>query len=52
MEPLDELTDVCISYLKTIGSNATKVSQICDNKDPLVYKAIENGSNSFEMNIF
>ena len=41
--PLDELTPDCINYLKSIGSNSTKVSEIVNNKDQIVYKAIENG---------
>jgi long-chain-fatty-acid--CoA ligase ACSBG len=43
MEPLDELTETCIEYLKRIGSNATRVSQVINSKDPVVYKAIDNG---------
>lgn len=43
MEPMDELTDICINYLKSIGCNATSVSEIVNNKDTAVYKAIENG---------
>ena len=43
MEPLDELTDICSTFLKSIGSNATTVSEIVNSKDSAVYKAIENG---------
>lgn len=43
LEPKDELTDDCIEWLKSIGSNSTKVSDIVDNKDPLVYQQIEKG---------
>ena len=43
LAPLDELTDECIRYLKAIGSNSTKVSQIVNNQDPKVYAAIEKG---------
>jgi long-chain-fatty-acid--CoA ligase ACSBG len=43
MEPQDELTNDCISFLKSIGSNSTKISDIVDNKDKIIYKEIENG---------
>ena len=44
---LDELTPACIDALKSIGSNSTRISDIIDNKDPLVYKKIENGKKSW-----
>jgi hypothetical protein len=44
LEPLDELMDDCIEYLKSIGSNSTRVSQIIENQDLKVYEAIEKGS--------
>ena len=43
MEPLDELTENCIHFLRKIGSSSSNVSQIVNNQDKLVYKAIENG---------
>ena len=43
MQPLDELDPDCVKYLQSIGSRSTKVSEIIDNKDPIVYKAIEDG---------
>ena len=43
MEPLDELTEGCIKYLKSIGSKSEYVSQIINNQDKIAYKAIENG---------
>jgi hypothetical protein len=44
MMPLDTLTSDCVKYLKSIGSKSTKVSDILDKKDEIVYKAIENGN--------
>ena len=44
MEPLDELADSCIEWLRRNGSSSTKVSQIINSKDPVVYKAIDNGN--------
>jgi long-chain-fatty-acid--CoA ligase ACSBG len=43
MEPLDELTDVCINYLKCLGTSMKTVSSIVGARDPTVYKTIENG---------
>lgn len=43
MEPLDELTENCIKFLRNIGSKSSCVSEIVNNQDKLVYKAIENG---------
>lgn len=43
MCPLDELTPECISFLETLGSKSKNVNDIIDNKDQIVYKAIENG---------
>lgn len=43
LAPLDELTEECIKYLSTIGSTSKRVSDIVDNKDSFVYKAIESG---------
>jgi hypothetical protein len=44
MEPLDDLADDCIAYLKSLGSNSTKVSQIVGNQDSKVYEAVEKGA--------
>jgi hypothetical protein len=43
MEPLDELTDECIKWLASIGSKAKTVSEVIENNDKKVYKAIEDG---------
>ena len=43
---MDNLNSDCIKYLNSIGSNSTKVSDIVNKKDPIVYKAIENGKIS------
>lgn len=42
-EPLDDLTNDCIAFLQSIGSKSTKVSDIVNHKDKIVYKEIENG---------
>jgi long-chain-fatty-acid--CoA ligase ACSBG len=44
MTPLDTLTPDCVKYLKSLKSNSTKVSEIINNNDPIVYKAIEDGN--------
>ena len=43
LEPLDDLTESCVNWIKSIGSKSTKISDIIKNKDPLVYKEIEDG---------
>jgi hypothetical protein len=43
LEPLDELADDCIEFLKLKGSKSTKVSECIGHKDSIVYKLIENG---------
>jgi long-chain-fatty-acid--CoA ligase ACSBG len=43
---MDDLTSDCIKLLQSIGSTATKVSQIFENKADPVYLAIESGFNS------
>jgi len=43
MMPKDELTKATIAWCKSIGSNATKVSEIVENKDEKVLTAIEEG---------
>lgn len=45
MLPLDQLTPECIQFLKSIGSNATTVSEVVNTKDRAVYQAIEDGKN-------
>ncbi|XP_061881058.1 long-chain-fatty-acid--CoA ligase ACSBG2-like isoform X2 [Entelurus aequoreus] len=42
-EPTDQLTDEAIMFCREIGVSATKVSEIMDNKEPAVYKAIREG---------
>ncbi|RNA00070.1 long-chain-fatty-acid-- ligase ACSBG2 [Brachionus plicatilis] len=42
-EPLDELNTECINYLESINSTSKNITDIIDNKDPIVYKAIEEG---------
>lgn len=42
-EPLDELTPEAIRFCRQVGSNATKVSEIVNNQDEAVYKAIQTG---------
>ena len=41
--PLNDLIPECVKYLQSIGSSSTKVSDIIDNKDTVVYKAIGEG---------
>jgi len=43
MAPLDQLTDDCVQFLTSIGSSSTKVSEVANNKDKLVYQEIEQG---------
>ena len=43
LEPLDDLTETCVNWIKSIGSKSTKVSDIINNKDSLVYKEIDKG---------
>ena len=50
--PLDTLTPNCIEFLKSKGSKATKVSEIVANRDPLVYKEIENGKTFIFKQLF
>jgi hypothetical protein len=46
MMPLDDLTEDCAQWLESIGSKAKKVSQIINQNDPAVYRAIDNGWNT------
>uniref|UniRef100_A0A4W3IGX2 long-chain-fatty-acid--CoA ligase n=2 Tax=Callorhinchus milii TaxID=7868 RepID=A0A4W3IGX2_CALMI len=41
--PLDALSPEAIAFCKQLGSHATKVSQIVNNKNSTIYKAIEQG---------
>lgn len=50
LAPLDDLTEDCIKYLTSIGSTSKKVSEIIDNKDSFVYKAIEDGEKQNSLN--
>ena len=43
LEPLDELTDEFIEWLKSKGSNSTRVSQIVAKREKCVYDEIEAG---------
>ncbi|XP_054628341.1 long-chain-fatty-acid--CoA ligase ACSBG2-like isoform X2 [Dunckerocampus dactyliophorus] len=42
-EPTDQLTDEAIRFCQGIGVSATRVSEIVDNKEPAVYRAIQEG---------
>ena len=42
-EPTDDLMPAAIDWCKAQGSESTKVSQILDNKDTVVLKAIQAG---------
>ncbi|XP_026731627.1 long-chain-fatty-acid--CoA ligase ACSBG2-like isoform X2 [Trichoplusia ni] len=42
-DPLDDLESETCKWVASLGSTATKVSQIVSTKDPLIYKAIEEG---------
>lgn len=41
--PLDELEKETKRWVSSLGSNATRVSQVISTKDPKIYKAIEDG---------
>ena len=42
-EPLDTLSPVCIQHLEDIGSDCTKVSEVVETKDKVIFDAIEEG---------
>ncbi|XP_061751564.1 long-chain-fatty-acid--CoA ligase ACSBG2-like isoform X2 [Nerophis ophidion] len=42
-EPTDQLTEEAIKFSRENGVSATKVSEIIDNKEPAIYKAIQEG---------
>lgn len=42
-EPTDELTPEALSFCQQHGVTATKVSEIIANKEPAIYKAIQDG---------
>ncbi|XP_021206362.1 very long-chain-fatty-acid--CoA ligase bubblegum isoform X2 [Bombyx mori] len=42
-EPLDELESEARKWVASLGSSATKLSEIVNSKDPAVHKAIEAG---------
>lgn len=44
-EPTDELTPLAVEYCRQHGVTATKVSEIINNKEPAIYKAIQDGVN-------
>lgn len=41
--PTDALTPEAIQVISALGSSATKVSEVIDNKDEAVYSAIQKG---------
>lgn len=43
LEPTDDLTDECINFLKTVGSNSRKVSDIVNNQSHPIYAVIDKG---------
>jgi long-chain-fatty-acid--CoA ligase ACSBG len=43
MVPQDELTEPCLRWVQSLGSKARTVTEIINSKDPLVYKAIDEG---------
>lgn len=43
MAPIDDLAVDCVDFVKKLGSNSNKVTDIIEKKDQLVYKAIEAG---------
>ncbi|KAM9858747.1 long-chain-fatty-acid--CoA ligase ACSBG2-like [Aulostomus maculatus] len=42
-EPTDELTPEALAFCQSCGVTATKVSEIVANKEPAIYKAIQEG---------
>lgn len=42
-EPTDELSPLVIEFCRQHGVSATKVSEIVRNKEPAIYKAIQEG---------
>ncbi|KAL2092811.1 hypothetical protein ACEWY4_012609 [Coilia grayii] len=42
-EPTDELSPLVVEFCRQHGVSATKVSEIVSNKEPAVYKAIQEG---------
>jgi long-chain-fatty-acid--CoA ligase ACSBG len=43
MQPSDELTPECIDYIKSFGSSSTKLNDILNGRDKIVYDLIEKG---------
>ncbi|XP_069482845.1 long-chain-fatty-acid--CoA ligase ACSBG2-like isoform X2 [Ambystoma mexicanum] len=43
LEPKDELTPEAIKFCQQLGSQSTRVSEVVCSKDPLIYKAIQEG---------
>ena len=41
--PTNDLDPEAIGLISALGSSATKVSEIIDSQDPLVFKAIQTG---------
>ncbi|XP_072521412.1 long-chain-fatty-acid--CoA ligase ACSBG2-like [Salminus brasiliensis] len=44
-EPMDELSPLAVEFCRQRGVTATKVSEIINNKEPGIYKAIQEGVN-------
>jgi hypothetical protein len=51
MEPLDELTDELLEFIRTLGSTSTKVSDIIKNQMHPIYEVIDKGMFKFYMNV-
>ncbi|KAJ1212725.1 hypothetical protein NDU88_000375 [Pleurodeles waltl] len=43
LEPDDDLTPDAIQFCQQLGSSATRVSEVVRSKDPVIYKAIQEG---------
>lgn len=42
-DPTDELTPLAVEFCRKHGVTAGKVSEIIDNKEPVIYKVIQEG---------
>ncbi|XP_069482633.1 long-chain-fatty-acid--CoA ligase ACSBG2-like [Ambystoma mexicanum] len=43
LEPKDDLTPDVIEFFQQVGSNATRVSEVVNSRDPAIYDAIQKG---------
>ncbi|XP_078530567.1 long-chain-fatty-acid--CoA ligase ACSBG2-like [Lissotriton helveticus] len=43
LKPADDLTPDAINFCQQLGSRATRVSDVVKSKDPVIYKAIQEG---------